>query len=177
MIICTDKRNREHIYTIHSNICRSSSLRKSKSLGQAHTHQIKKADWKLVYNLPRSRSRDFRFSVWPQLKPVSQHSSAELYNSRVMRFLLLLLPLLGISLNRAMADDNCDTEFYQTEQGAVCGAVETTDGGTAYSAFYGEWWLWWPWWLREDWEIFKSNSRGPGGPNNKHCRCSNELFF
>ena len=55
-----------------------------------------------------------------------------------MRFLLLLLPLLGISLNRAMTDDNCDTEFYETEQGAVCGAVETTDGGTAYSAFYGE---------------------------------------
>ena len=55
-----------------------------------------------------------------------------------MRFLWSILPLLGISLGREMADDNCDTEFYETEQGAVCGAVETTDGGTAYSAFYGE---------------------------------------
>ena len=60
-----------------------------------------------------------------------------MHSSRVMRFLLSILPL-GISLSRAVTDDNCDTEFYQTEQGAVCGAVETTDGGTAYSAFYGE---------------------------------------
>ena len=55
-----------------------------------------------------------------------------------MRFLLSILPLLGISLGREMADDICDTEFYETEQGSVCGAEETTDGGTAYSAFYGE---------------------------------------
>ena len=34
-------------------------------------------------------------------------------------------------------ENSCETDFYTTTKGSVCGAIEETDSSTKYMAFYG----------------------------------------
>ena len=56
-----------------------------------------------------------------------------------MRFLIFLTALfLSIFLVLGKEKDkSCETAYYITDKGIVCGAIEETDSSNKYMAFYG----------------------------------------
>ena len=42
--------------------------------------------------------------------------------------------VLGVDI---IVENNCETEYYTTDKGTVCGAIETTESSNKYKAFYG----------------------------------------
>ena len=57
-------------------------------------------------------------------------------NMRILTFTTTLFLSIIIVLGQEK-EKSCETDYYTTAKGSVCGAIEETDSSKKYMAFYG----------------------------------------
>ena len=78
------------------------------------------------------------FMIWTSVQLETDDCKQQQDNMRILIFttavFLSFSTVLGVDI---IVENNCETEYYTTDKGTVCGAIETTESYNKYKAFYG----------------------------------------